>query len=369
MLGLWTKLLSEIEQVEKVYQDTFLAGGMCAGIIKILRVYFNGVKRKKMDDCKILITGATGVIGQALIKRIQKEYVNVSIVAMVRNKDKAIRLLGEESKNFLYLVGDVCSIIPEKLDVDYIIHGAGQTSSKAFIDEPVETIMTAFQGTKNMLDIAKLSNVKGFVYLSSMEVYGSPSTDEKINETHSTNLNAMRVRSCYPESKRICESLCTSYMFEYGVAAKVVRLAQTFGLGVQYNDNRVFAEFARCAIEGRNIVLKTKGETKRSYLYTEDAADAILKVLLNGAVGEAYNAANEETYCSIYEMALMVAEKCADGRIEVIIDNEINADELGYAPVLHMNLDTSKLQSLGWKAEYGLEDMFKNMIGDMKERF
>lgn len=320
-----------------------------------------------MDDYKILITGATGLIGQTIIKKFQKEYDNVSIIAIIRNKDKAMKLLGKESKNLSYLVGDVCSITPKKLDIDYIIHAASQTSSKAFIDEPVKTIITAFQGTKNVLDIAKLSNVKGFVYLSSMEVYGSPLTDEKINEIHNTNLDTMKVRSCYPESKRMCENLCVSYMSKYGVPVKVVRLTQTFGPGVQYKDSRVFAEFARCAIEGVNIVLKTKGETKRSYLYTEDAAEAILKVLFNGIAGEAYNAANEETYCSIYEMALMVAEKCANGKVKVVIDAQENVENLGYAPTLHMNLDISKLHSLGWNAKYGLEDMFKNMIEDMKE--
>lgn len=320
-----------------------------------------------MNNYKILITGATGLIGQAVIRKIRKDYLNVSIIAMVRNKDKAIELLGEESEIFSYLVADICSIIPQKLDIDYIIHGAGETSSRTFVNKPVETIMTAFQGTKNILEIAKLSSVKGFVYLSSMEVYGSPLNDEKIRETNGTNLETMKVRSCYPESKRMCENLCISYMSEFGVAVKIVRLTQTFGPGVQYNDGRVFAEFARCAIEGTDIILKTKGETKRSYLYTEDAANAILKVLLNGVAGEAYNAANEETYCSIYEMALMVTEKFTDYRIKVVFDNQINADGAGYAPVLHMNLDTSKLRGLGWKAEYGLEDMFRNMIEDMKK--
>lgn len=313
---------------------------------------------------KILITGATGLIGQNVIKKLQNK--DVSIWAMVRNKKKAIELLGEENKRFSYIVGDVCSITPEAIDVDYIIHGASQTSSKAFIDEPVETVMTALQGTKNLLDIAKLSNAKGFVYLSSMEVYGSPSTDEKINETHSTNLDVMKVRSCYPESKRMCENLCASYASEYGVPAKVVRLTQTFGPGVKYSDGRVFAEFARCAIEGKNIVLKTKGETKRSYLHTEDAAEAILKVLFNGTTGEVYNAANEETYCSIYEMASLVAEKCAGGRINIIIE-EVDTEKIGYAPVLHMNLDTAKLRALGWQPRYGLEDMFTEMIKEMKE--
>lgn len=64
-----------------------------------------------------------------------------------------------------------------------------------------------------------------------------------------------------------------------------------------------------------DIILKTKGETKRIYLYTQDVVEAILTVLLKGENGEAYNAANEETYCSIYEMAQLVATRCARGRI------------------------------------------------------
>ena len=228
--------------------------------------------------------------------------------------------------------------------------------------------MTAVEGTVNMLEFARANNVRGFVYLSSMEVYGTPSTDEKIDEKHSTNLDAMAVRTCYPESKRMCESLCASYSSEYGVPAMVVRLTQTFGPGVEYNDGRVFAEFARCAIEGRNIVLNTKGETKRNYLYTEDAADAIFTVLAKGKPGEAYNAANEDTYCSIYEMACLVAKECAGGKIEVEIRERADAAKLGYAPTLHMNLDTSKLRSLGWQPQVGLADMYRQMIESLVRR-
>ena len=315
---------------------------------------------------RILVTGATGLIGQWLVKKIITE--GNAVVALVRNKEKAKAVLGKESDKLSFIVGDVTSIIPQKYDIDYIVHGASQTSSKAFIDEPVETIMTAINGTKNMLEIARLSSVKGFVYLSSMEVYGSPSTDEKIDEIHSTNLDAMKVRSCYPESKRMCESICSSYTSEYGVPAKVVRLTQTFGPGVKYDDGRVFAEFARCAIEGRNIVLKTKGETKRNYLYTEDAVNAILTVLYKGLPGEAYNAANESTYCSIYEMARLVAEKFGNGKTFVVIE-ETDAEKLGYAPTLHMNLDTSKLRNLGWAAKTELEEMYGMMIDNMKDEF
>ena len=117
---------------------------------------------------KILVTGATGLIGQCLVKRILSE--GDSVVALVRKKEKAENLLGKENKRLKFLVGDVCDIKPQAFEIDYIIHGASQTSSKAFVEEPVETIMTAINGTKNMLEIARLSRVKGFVFLSSMEI-------------------------------------------------------------------------------------------------------------------------------------------------------------------------------------------------------
>lgn len=91
----------------------------------------------------------------------------------------------------------------------------------------------------------------------------------------------------------------------------------------------------------------------------------ILTVLYNGIPGQAYNAANEETYCSIYEMAKMVAGRFGDNSVKVLVE-ETNPEKLGYAPVLYMNLDTTKLHNLGWKAKFNLESMYQNMIEDMK---
>ena len=161
----------------------------------------------------------------------------------------------------------------------------------------------------------------------------------------------------------MCESLCVSYCSQFGVPATIARLTQTFGPGVQSNDNRVFAEFARCATQKRDIILHTKGETKRSYVYTADAARAILSILLLGTPAQAYNVANSNTYCTIYEMAQMVAGDLAENKISVRLELT-DAEKLGYAPVLHMNLDISRLCQLGWRPNYGLSDMFRRMIAD-----
>lgn len=319
----------------------------------------------------VLITGATGLIGKTLVKSLlyynEKSVKKINIIACVRNLKKAEKFLGKETSCLHYLITDICQIISENLGVNAIIHAASQTSSKSFVVHPVETIDVAITGTKNILEFARVNPVESFVYLSSMEVYGTPQTDEKITENYGTNLNTTQVRTCYPESKRMCENMCIAYSKEYQLPVKIVRLTQTFGPGVDYHDGRVFAEFARCQIEHKDIVLNTAGKTKRSYLYTSDAATAIFMVLLRGENGEAYNAANESSYCSIYEMAQMVAAIDENSPIKVIV-NEKNLGNFGYAPTLHMNLSTEKLKKLGWKPFVGLKDAYCKLIESMKQR-
>lgn len=317
----------------------------------------------ELNNKTILITGATGLIGKALIEWISREVQTCKIVAVVRSMDKANKSFTKKD-NITFIEADVNNPIVVDYPIDYIVHSASITSSKAFVDTPVDTIMTAVNGTKNFLDLARDKKVKSFVYLSTMEVYGTPTTDDKITEDASCNLDTMKVRSSYPESKRLCENMCIAYYSQYGVPAKVVRLTQTIGPGIDYNDGRVFAEFARCAIENRDIVLRTKGLTKRSYLSSEDAVTAILTALINGANGEAYNAANEDTYCSIYDMAHMVADEICGGKIKVIIDED-SISKYGYLPEMKMNLDTGKLNGLGWDSEDGLEEMYFQLINYM----
>lgn len=326
-----------------------------------------------LNDADVLITGAAGLIGSlavnALLYANQVRGLSCRVHAVVRDTAKAEKMYGEQLRENLGLTlveQDICTFQDYDSEIDYIIHGAGRTASKSFVNEPVETIATALRGTENLLELARKKNVKGFIYLSTMEVYGTPDTDEKITEEHNTNLNTMVVRNCYPVSKRMCENMCACYEAEYGIKTTVIRLTQTFGPGVSYDDGRVFAEFARCAIEGRDIILHTSGKTKRSYLYTADAVRAVFTILLSGRSGEAYNAANEETYCSIYEMACLTAKECACGDIAVRCEVEQDLSAYGYMPVLHMNLDTTKLQKLGWKPKHGLNQMFQSLCETMK---
>lgn len=323
------------------------------------------IEWNQYQNTTVLITGATGLIGSVLVRTLlcanEKYDLNMKVVGLVRNKVKADKMFADQLTNthLTFVVADILDLHNLNIEADYIVHTASQTASKYFVEKPVETIETTLNGTSNILNLAKKPNVKGMIFLSTMEVYGTPETDEKINETHATNLETTNVRNCYPISKRMAENLCVSYAHEYHVPVKILRLTQTFGLGVTYNDQRVFAEFTRDAIEGKDIVLHTEGKTKRSYLYTMDAIRAILIALTKAENGEAYNVANEGTYCSIAEMAKMVAQELGNGEINVVFDIAQDVAKFGYAKTLHMNLDTQKIQMLGWKPLVSLPDMFK----------
>lgn len=313
------------------------------------------------------VTGSTGLIGASLINTLAQadEELNLDlhVIALARDAEKAKRKLADSSC-ITTILGGVEHLPEISEDIDYIVHAASITASKSFVANPVEVIETSINGTSSVLKLAREKQIEGFVYLSSMEVYGYPERGHKVTEDEVGAFDVTAARNCYPLSKIMCENLCMSFFHEYDVPVKIVRLTQTFGPGVEYDDGRVFAEFARCAIEGKNIVLKTKGETERSYLYTQDAVTSLLAVLLNGKAGEIYNAANEATYCSIAQMAELVADMSG---IRVEFDLQETAN-LGYANTLYMDLDTFKLQKLGWGASFDLHDMFETLIADMRRQ-
>jgi nucleoside-diphosphate-sugar epimerase len=320
----------------------------------------------------VLVTGATGLIGMNLIRGLMSYNElgksRIKVFALVRNLEKGRRIFKEYiEKEWVALVqGDILTSIVIDESIDYIIHGASVTASRDFVEKPVETILTAIEGTKHVLDFARKKHVKSMVYMSSMEVYGTPYDDEPLTEERMGYLNPLAVRSSYSESKQMVENLCVAYSSEYGVPVKIVRLTQTFGPGVDANDRRVFAEFARCVVSGEDIILQTKGETKRMYLYTADAVTSLLTVLTKGENGQAYNAANTNTYCSIFEMAELVARVFGEGKSKVLVSIP-QTPNTSYNPVMSVYLDTGKLQQLGWKAEVDLIEMYRRMIVSMGE--
>ena len=324
---------------------------------------------EKLRGKTLFITGATGLIGFNLISALA--YMNLhrdlplKILALVRNEaDARERFAGiiAAGASLTFVVGDLEHIPIVKEHVDYIIHGGSPTASRYFAEHPVETIQMNLTGARTLLEMAKEKKIESFLFLSSMEVYGSLHREEKIDEDHESYVNTMNPRSSYPEAKRMIEAMCSSYATQYNVPAKVIRLTQTFGAGVRKKDNRVYAQFMRAGMNHENIVLLTRGGTRHSYLYTADAVTAILTVLLNGENCRVYNAANEETYCSIKEMAELVAEMFG---VNVTLKESAESSNL-YPAESYMDLSTLNLMKLFWRAKYSLREMFIRMKETME---
>ena len=324
-----------------------------------------GVDANELKNSRIMITGATGLIGNTIALRLSELSdrwgLGIRLFLVLRNEKKLSKELAVRiGKDVSVLNCDVAEFDFSE-PVDYIIHGASITSSKLMVENPVEVIRTNVQGTSKILEYALRQRVKSVVFLSSMEAYGFTTDDVVLTEDNMQYLNPLSVRSCYPESKRMAENMCVAYSSQFGLHVKIVRLAQTFGRGVNINDGRVFAEFARNAAAHKDIVLLTDGSSKRMYLDVEDAVTGIVVVLLNGENGRAYNIANKDTYCSILEMAKLVASEIGQDKIKVRFSKDVDTAKC-FSPAHKFYLDVSAIEGLGWRPFSDLAAMYNDMV-------
>lgn len=315
------------------------------------------------------VTGATGLVGSVFVKFLlflnQAQSLNIKIVAAIRNPAKAAKIYADVDGAETIVFDQVnlgVQTINYQEKVDYIIHAAAVTTSKILVEKPVEAMWTAINGTEDLLQLALKNNVDGMVYVSSMEIYGRRESKGLTTETELGQVDLSEVRSGYPESKRICELMCTAYAQEYGVNVISARLAQTFGAGVLPGENRVFAQFARSAVAGEDIVLHTQGKSEGNYIYTTEVVSAFLYLLLRGKRGEAYNVANPANHYTIREMAQIVADNFSNGQSKVVIDIPEDTTKLGYAPDTKLWLDNTKLKSLGWHPQVEIVEMYEKLI-------
>ena len=320
----------------------------------------------------VLVTGATGLVGGALVRHFAAEERRV--YAAARNVEKARAqfgglanveiaewdVVGQRFPAFGGRAGAQCP----PYDVEWLVHAAAETATRHFVERPVETIASILDGTRNALEFARAAEVKSMVYVSSMEVYGSP-TAETVTEADIGYLDPVRLRSNYPEAKRMAENLCVAYASEYGVPVKIARLAQTFGEGVRPEDNRVYAQFARAILEGRDIVLKTDGSASRCYCAVGDVVAAIAVLLEKGENATPYTVANEATFCSVREMAERLIATHPESGSRLVFDTSEEAAR-AYPPSSRLKLDSSRLRALGWEPKVGLMEMFDQMIEGMR---
>lgn len=309
--------------------------------------YINSIRNKVF-----FITGCTGLIGSYICSYLEflnfKFHLNNKIIGCARSKEKFDSFNFDSVSYFKYDLND--RIIKYDGNIDYIIHTASPTQSNYFIKNPVETIKSSFNAFETVLTFAKEKKVKSMVFLSTMEVYGICCSDVLLCEDDCYPINSCNIRNSYPEVKRLLECLACSYYSEYNLPVKIVRLSQTFGPGIDKNDNRVFAQFLRNALAHENIILKSKGDTKRSYCSIPDCINGILHVLISGENAYPYNLASDNSFIDIVTLANYFC-LLANVKIEYNCDNNNSQ----YLPTIKFGLDTKRIKGIGFKSVMDIE--------------
>lgn len=321
----------------------------------------NVPKIEELKNSRILITGATGLVCSAIVDLLISTDLNITVYAASRTEKKVIERFDGKVK---FLPYDATKPIAFDADVDYIIHGASNASPNLYLDEPVETMQANINGMQGLLEYAHKKSVKRVIYVSSSEVYGRKESIEPFKEDQYGFIDLLNPRSSYSIAKRAAETMCVSYHAEYGVPFNVVRPGHVYGPSASKSDKRVSSDFAHKAANGENLVLKSEGKQIRSYCYSLDCASAILSVLTSGVIGEAYNISNIDSIINISEMAEYFAKA---GGVELIFDIPSKTETAAFNPMDNSSLDSTKLESLGWKGIFSAKDGLDHTVQILKE--
>lgn len=319
-----------------------------------------------LHNKSILITGAYGMIGSCLIDALILWNKNIknpcTVIALGRNFDLARERFNDywQLPYFKFVEQNVCNESFEfSLNIDYIIHAASNADPVSISKYPVDTLLSNFIGTNNLLKYGINHKMKRFMFISSGEMYGQ--SDDKLdgfNENYSGYLDYANPRSCYPAGKRAAEVLCQSYIKEYGIDAVIARPCHIFGPTMTEKDTRAVSEFLKSAVKGKKIVLKSDGMIERSHCYVIDAVLGILTILKYGKCGEAYNIANKEYKMTIREFANKVAI-ISNCEVEFKVPNNIEKE--GYSKVRRAVLNSNKLEKLGWKLDENTNKIYETI--------
>lgn len=308
----------------------------------------------RIDKSTIMISGGTGFIGTFLSDvfryRNANCEANIKVISLSRRG-------GESDNTVTHFKSDITQPLHYEGDIDYIFHLASNTHPKQYAEDPVGTVITNVLGCDNLLKLAVEKGIRRFVLASSVEIYGQ-GTELPMTEDYCGYIDCNNARSGYNEAKRTCEALCRSYQSQFNVDPVVVRFARVFGADKK-TDTKAMSQFMDKAVNCENIVLKSKGSQRYSYVYVADAVSGLLKVLLDGMSGEAYNISDEDEGKTLGDYARLIANLAGK---HVILDVEKNNS---VSKATYALLDINKAKCIGWKPLYGVEEALARtyMIG------
>jgi len=264
---------------------------------------------------KILLTGGTGFVGTWLTEMIgflnDRHNFQISLTLLSRHAssfpERAPHLASRADVNLVE--SDVRNVADLPSETEWIIHAAGNPDSRTHFSSPVRTMETIVLGTQTLLAAAsRLTPLQKVLCLSSGLVYGPQHRDDApLGEQAFSALNCNSLANLYPEAKRAAEMVTAAYRSQFGLPVLNARLFAFVGPYQLLDRPWAINNFFSDALRGGPIRVQGSGDTVRSYMYGSDLAYWLLRLLVSGKIGAAYNVGSP-VGISLKDLAVKVAE-------------------------------------------------------------
>lgn len=250
----------------------------------------------------ILLSGGAGFLGSHLSRRLLEDKHRVICVDnFITSSEKNIKDLLPKKK-FILIKHDITKPLHLGEKIDWVMHFASPASPKDYLKHPIKTIKVGTLGTHTCLGIAKEHQAKFFL-ASTSEVYGDPLISPQ-PESYWGNVNSIGERSCYDESKRAAEAMTFAYWREHHIDIRVVRIFNTYGPRMRFDDGRVISNFIYQALTNQDLTVYGKGAYTRSFCYVDDLIEGIIRFMKVEHTGP-LNLGTADEY-SVFELAKKV---------------------------------------------------------------
>ena len=252
-----------------------------------------------------IVFGGAGFLGSHLIDKLLKDGQNVLCIDNLSsgNLDNIKHL--NNNKNFLFIKHDILEPLNSTILIEKIWHLASPASPNLYQNDPIMTIRINYEGTFNLLNLAKSHNSK-ILLTSTSEIYGETKNFLQ-EENMPINLSTFSPRACYSEGKRIAETLMNLYREKFNLEIRIARIFNTYGPRLNINDGRVISNFIKQSLIGDKLTIYGDGTQTRSFCYVSDLIRGLLE-LMETNYPFPINIGNQEEI-SIIELAELIKTK------------------------------------------------------------